>query len=207
MTFSHHRLLIVLVASILSVIVVIPTEDTTSFLLLTAFGFLLSQDIFNSFKAIVCLVTSNPRNRITKFLNSLCNRQFKKMLRSYSGITGIRVISDSHSCRIFLILATLKGIILLVISLGCVYFASTMEISERKLVINIFSGSLIFLAASVFVSDNLQTPYIFVVFRNYSYPKLTGSIEEFKSKIRNFHRTSIPRKIMIIYGKLCSLNI
>lgn len=192
----------VFIASIVSLAIVVSLNDITSFMLLTAFGFLLSQDVFSNFKAVLFVLSSKRQNRIDGFVNSSYKNVFKKTFTSYGGIRGVRMTLNSSSYLLSLLLPVLGGALLLAGGSVCVYFTSTVErAGTRDLLTKIFPGVTIFLCVFVIVSDSLQRPYIFGIVRNYFYPKLTGDVAIFKRKWKRLHCFSVPRRIILHYSE------
>lgn len=179
-------------------------NGTASLLLLTAFGYLLSQDPYIHCKALLCLMSCQCHSRLGRFVKSNTCQVFSKTLQSYSGVGDVHTLSKNISSYfISLSLGALKGCVMLLVSLLSVYFTSTaVNDDNRDLLVKIFSGIFIGTGAIVFISDSFQASYIFGIIRNPLLPTLTGGIAMYKLKKYRFDFMSLPRKIIIAYGKL-----
>ena len=187
-------------ASIALIGIVVALNNITAFMLLAAFGFILSQDLFTSSRALLCLLCFGKHNRIARFLNSFCKRMHRKTFVSYSGVSDIRLMSDWRTSLISLSLSALKGAVLLALSLVCVYFTSTLQ--DAGVLITVFSGIVMGLAVMVLVSDSIQKPYFLGIFRNPLFPKFSGDIANYKPKRRRLLYASVPQRIILQYGKI-----
>lgn len=200
-----------LTLSIASVGVVVPASDIASFLLLTVFGFLLSQDVFKHTKAVLSLLSSRQHHRVARCTDSLCQSVFRKTFVSYGGGVGeVRAMSDLRVYLWSVLFSAVKESVLLAISLVCIYFTATVESAERRLLLTrVFSSVVIVLCAFVFVSDCLQRPYVLGVVRNCLFPKLMGDVAIFKAKKRRLQYASIPRRLILAAGTgpACDQNV
>lgn len=199
---NYYRLLVIFVASVVSVVIVVPLENTTSSMLLVTFGFLLSCDIFSNFKAMLYLISSKPRNRITRHIYSLCKKVQEKKFISYSGLGQIRPMSNSRSYLINFLLSISKGALLLGGSLTSIYYTSTVENAERRRVLLMtFSCLMIAVCLSVIVSDWMQKPYIWGIISNFFYPKYISTTQKYKLSRKKLQYLSMPRRIILSYSK------
>ena len=199
------RLGVAFVATVVAVTIgVVIKNSTASLLLLTAFGYLLSQDPYIHYKALLYLMSSQLHNRIGRFVKSITSQVFSKTFLSYSGIGDVHTMSRNVSSYfIYISLCALRGYVMLLVSLLSVHFTSTtVNDDNRDLLIRIFSGFFIGVSVFVFASDSFQTSYIFGIVRNPLLPVFTGDIAMYKFRKYRFDFVSLPRKIIIVYGKL-----
>ena len=192
----------IFIASVISVAIVVPVSDTVSFMLLTAFGFFLSQDIFKHVKCILTLLSSRQSNRIARFVNSLCKEVSDKTFVSYGGVGKVRMLSNLRTYLLSVLFSALKSSVLLAVSLLCIYFTSTVGSADMRLILTrVFSGLVIALCGCVTISDSLQRPYLLRLFRNCLYPKLTGDVAVFKAKKKRLQYASLPRRLVLATGR------
>ncbi len=190
-----------LIFSVISIGIVIPlSNNIVALMLLTAFGFLLSRDLLNNFGVFVYLIASRHQNRISRAVISTWNKISSK---AYKEIIDFRSISPFCVYLASFSLTFLKGAVLLVLSLLGIYFTSTLGAADtRELLTTIFSGCTIGLCVLLSLSDILQQPYYFGMVRNFFYPKLTGTIAQYKLKRERLQYASVPRKIVLVYSEL-----
>lgn len=173
------------------------TDHTLSVLLATAFGFLLSQDIFLNTKALLSFVTLP-----CKIGSSLRNQLFNKTYISYSAI-DFHSVDNYKSYLIHLLVSAFKGAFFLAVSLTIVYFVFTLS-SAEELVTSIIAGCVIGLYVLLQFSDTLQSVYIFKIFRNPLFPKQCENAEKFKKGRNRLRYLSIPRRLIVTY---CESNL
>ena len=193
------------VSFILVAIMVSLVSDILLFtLLMAAFGFLLSQDIFSTFKAFLCLLSFKKSNRMTRYVYSSLSKVFTKTFISYSGINDVHLMHNVRFFVIFLLVSTLKGSVILAGGLVCVYFTSKVQDPEKiMLLTRIFSGITISFCALVLISDSIQRPYILGIVRNFLFPKSTNHVADFKSQRKKLNFASFPRKVLLSLSESC----
>ena len=175
------------------------TDRTTAALLATAFGYLLSQDIFSNLKALGCLLTSKCKP-ISRLSNHLWKGIFSKTFSSYCRI-DFHPISGLKSYLLHLTVSTLEGALLLSSGLVIVYFTFTTSGSGANVATAIIGSVLIGLYIAITVSDTLQGVYFLGLFRNPLFPKCSGSTEKFKRWRKCLGVLSIPRRLAVAYSK------
>ena len=175
------------------------TDHTTAVLLATAFGYLLSQDIFSNLKALACLLTSKCKP-ISRLSHHLWKGIFSKTFSSYCHI-DFHPISGLKSFLLHLTVATLEGAILLSSGLVIVYFTFSTSESGSNMATTSVGSVLIGLYIGITVSDTLQGVYFLGLFRNPLFPKCSGSTEKFKRWRKCISYLSIPRRLAVAYGK------
>ena len=178
-------------------IVAVLTHHTVAILLATAFGFLLSQDIFTNLKALAYLLPSKcSRNH-----QSPCSGIFSKSYSSYC-ILDFHPVSDSRVYLTSLAIGICKGAVVLAAGLVAIYFTFRASRDSDSLARTVTASILIALYFVLSVSNSLQGMYLLRVFRNPLYPRGCESAGQFKKKRRLLNYFSIPRRVAVSYGEL-----
>ena len=176
------------------------TDRTTAVLLATAFGYLLSQDIFSNLKALACLLADSKCKPISRLSHHLWKGVFSKTYGSYCRI-DFHPISGLKSFLLHLTVTTLEGALLLSSGLVIVYFAFNTSGSSANPATTRVGSALIGLFIVITLSDAFQGVYFLRLFRNPLFPKCSGSTEEFKKWRKYLSYLSIPRRLALAYGK------
>ena len=179
----------------------VPLNDVLIFVMLaTTFGFLLSHNIFSHFKALLCLLSTKRNNRISRCLYSSADSVFSKTFVSYTGLGSARLMLGFRSYFTSVVFSVVKGSVVLAGSLVCVYYTSTVQDMEtRKLLTEIFAGTVIGLYGVVVISDSIQRPYFLGVIRNWVFPKYPRHKSR---RRRRLHWASLPRRVIVFFGKV-----
>ena len=189
------RLVVMFFLSLVSVIIVASlTNHTLSVLLATAFGFLLSHDIFLNTKAILTILIFP-----CKLGFNLRRNLFTKTFVSYSAI-DFHTVNDYKSYLTHFMVSVFKGTVFLAVGLTVVYFMFTLNNSE-ELVTSILAGCVIGLYMLLKISDNLQSVYIFKLFRNPLFPNQCENTSKFKKRRNWLRYFSLPRRLFVTYCK------
>lgn len=175
------------------------TDRTTAVLLATAFGYVLSQDIFSNLKALGSLLTSKCKP-ISRLFHHLWKGIFSKTFSSYCRI-NFHPISGFKSYLLHLTVSILEGALLLSSSLVIVYFTFTTSGSGASVATTSVGSVLIGLYIAITVSDTVQGVYFLGLFRNPLFPKCSGSTEKFKRWRKCLGYLSIPRRLAVAYSK------
>lgn len=191
-----NRLLITFIAAVVATAIVVPLNNFLFLLLATAFGFLLSHDIFSHFKALLCLLSTKRNNRIARWLYSSADSVFAK---KYVWLGNAHPMHGLRSYFLAVVFSVVKGSVILAGGLVCVHYTSRVhDVETRKLLDRIFSGVIIGICGVVIISDSIQQPYFMGIFRNWLFPKYPRHKSR---KRRRLHWASWPRRILAFFGK------
>ena len=194
------RLLAMFTISVVSVTIPAAlTNRTTAVLLATAFGYLLSQDIFSNLKALACLLNSKCKP-ITRLSHHFWKGVFSKTFSSYCHI-DFHPISGLKSFLLHVTVTTLEGALLLSSGLVIVYFTFNTSGSGANLATTSVGSVLIGLFIVITLSDTFQGVYFLRLFRNPLFPKCSGSTKKFKRCRKYLSYLTIPRRLALAYGK------
>lgn len=184
---------------------------TASLLLLTSFGFFLSQDIYVYTKVFLYKISCICNNRLGRFIISKTHRVFSTTLQSYSGVGDVHQLKKYWIC--FSSLGLIRNYLMLLISLLIIHYTSILNIatSRREQLAQIMSIVWIVLNGLVLANDQLQMTYLFGIIRNLLQPKLSSNLLKYDQKKTIADMISIPRKIILAYRKssfdFCVLNL
>ena len=163
-----------LLSLVSTVIVAITAEfstTTATLLLSVVMGYLLSQDIF--------LIST-----IVPF-NYLRRKSAKFHWKSFS----------RH-----LLISSLRGSILLIVSVTMVYFGSTARGIGRKVASRVVGSCVVALPLFLWTSDACQGTYVLGLFRNPLHPWRSDDVKKYKSWRRKLGYCSYPRTLLLTYG-------
>lgn len=174
------------------------SDQTLSLLLSTAFGFVLSQNIFHTASSLLCaLLSLCPAVRAK--LEAHCNSY-----KMFVSVTGI----DCHRMRqlklsiLYWAFSSVRSALLLGIGLVVVYLTFTVtDGAARVLVMNIIGGLILGTYVLMRVSNGLQKVYLFRVFRNPLFPWTCDHWAKFKTKRKMLQYFATPRALGITYGR------
>ena len=171
-------------------------NDTLSVLLATAFGFLLSQDIFTCFKSPIYLLSLLSK---AKFLHSV-RSQLTKTFTSYYG-WDCQTMSNLKTLAVHYLVSIIKGAALLAVSLVIVYFTFLSSGDAEVIGTQVTAGVIIGLFCLLQGSHMLQKIYLFGVLRNPLFPNQAENVTKFYKRRKLLHYASIPARLIDTYGE------
>ena len=172
-------------------------NDTVSVLLATAFGFLLSQDIFTCFKAPIYLLSLLSK---AKFLHSIRTQFTDKTFTSFYG-WDCQMMSNLKTIAVHYLISIIKGAILLAASLIIVHFTSLSSGGAEEIGTKITAWIVIGLYCLLQGSNMLQRIYLFGVLRSPLFPKEAENVTNFNRRRKLLHYVSIPVRLIHTYGE------
>lgn len=193
------RLVVMLSLSVSTVAAVAALSDRAlATLLASLVGFLLSQDIFTYFSAVVVALTSKCAS-LTNVLRT-CNRVFSS---SYLLFCSFRFepLSGVKSFVLSLLVSTPKAAFLLGSTLVVLHFSSGAQGREERFARTITGGVLIGLCLLLRLNDALQRVYVLRLFRNPLFPHECSNIKSFQAKRKTLVGFSVPRRLILAYGE------
>lgn len=179
------RLLVVFLLSLVSSVLVAVVghhSRPTAVLLATFFGYALSQDLF---LCVRILWNIAHRKIFFKFPTSNCF-DCKPVIR----------------WKVYTLVSTLQGVVLLIISLPLVYFTFTAEESAKFVASKVAGGCVLTLSVFLWASGSSQGIYILGLFRNPLHPWTSEDIQKFKYWRRILEYFSVPGRLVLGYGEL-----
>ena len=178
------------------------TDATTSLLLLTGFGFILSQSMYSYTRALLYQMSCICNSKLEKFIKSKTQKVFSKTLLSFTGLGDIHKLNKSFVCSVFVSLA--KNSFALLCSILIVHYTSVINTSSsgrddlaRGMAIAWITTSVV-----VFINDHLQRIYFLGIVKNFLSPRLSTNLMKFNRMKTCTDMFGIIRKIMILYCKL-----
>lgn len=171
-------------------------NDTVSVLLATAFGFVLSQDIFTCFKAPIYLLSLTSK---AKFLHSIRTQFTDKTFTSFYG-WDCKTMSNLKTIAVHYLIS-IKGATLLAASLVIVYFTFLSSGDAEEVGTKITAGTMIGLFCLFKGSDMLQKVYLFGVLRNPLFPKQAENVTIFNKRRKLLHYISVPVRLIHTCGE------
>jgi hypothetical protein len=172
-------------------------NDTVSILLATAFGFLLSQDIFTCFKVPIYLLSLLSK---AKFLHSIHAQFADKTFTSFYG-WDCQAMSTLRPLAVHYLISIIKGATLLVASFVIMYFTFLSSGEAEEIGTKITAGIVIGLFCLFQGSDVLQRIYLFRILRNPLFPKQAENVMKFNKRRKLLHCVSIPARLILPYGE------
>lgn len=172
-------------------------NDTVSVLLATAFGFLLSQDIFTCFKVPIYLLLLLSK---AKFLHSIHTQFTEKTFTSFYG-WDCQTMSTLKNLAVHYLISIIKGATLLAASIIIVYFTFLSSGDAEEMGTKIAAGIVIGLFCLLQGSNMLQRIYLFGVLRNPLFPKQAENVTKFNKRRKLLHYVSIPARLIHTFGE------
>ena len=172
-------------------------NDTLSVLLATAFGFLLSQDIFTCFKVPIYILSKLSKGN---FFHSIRTQFTDKTFTSFYG-WDCQTMTNLKLLVVHYLISVIKGATLLVASLVVVYFTFSSSGDAEEIGTKIAAGITIGLYCLLQGSNILQKMYLFGVFRNPIFPKQAENVMKFSKRRKLLHYVSLPARLFHTYGE------
>ena len=172
-------------------------NDTVSTLIATAFGLLLSQDIFTCFKVLIYLLSLLSK---AKLFYSVCAQHTDKTFISFYG-WDCHTMSNLKTIAIHYLVSIIKGTTLLAASLVIMYFTFLSSGDVEEIGTKIAAGTVIGLYCLLQGSHMLQRIYLFGVLRNPFFPKQAENVTKFNKRRKLLHYVSIPARLIHTYGE------
>ncbi len=172
-------------------------DGTVSILLATAFGFLLSQDIFTCFKVPIYLLSLLSK---AKFLNSIHAHFVDKIFTSFYS-WDCQAMSTLKSLAAHYLISIIKGATLLAASFVIMYFTFLSSDEVEEMGTKITAGIAIGLFCLLQGSGVFQRMYLFGVLRNPLFPKQAENVTKFNKMRKLLHYVSIPARLIHTYGE------
>lgn len=152
------------------------SSSTATLLLAATAGYLLSQDLF-------------------LFTNILSNHTQRKSPLGFRAKRSTMKIFFRH-----VLVPTVRGCILIVISTLLVYFSSTASDMAKRIASRVAGSCIIVLTLLLLTSNTCQRPYVLGMLRNPLYPWRSENVEKFKSWRKKLSYFSLPRTLVLTYG-------
>ena len=147
---------------------------TASLILAVITGYLLSQDLF--------LCANVLLNSLRRKANESSHIQWKTFVRH-------------------LLMSTVRCSVLLIVSALLVYFSSTAKDMAKRMASSVTGGCVIALHLLLYISTACQGTYILGLFRNPLHPWRSEDVQKYKSWRKKLSYCSIPRTLVLTYGK------
>jgi len=180
----------------------IAVEDaTTSLLLLTGFGFVLSQSIYGYIMSFLYKISCLCNIRLENFTKSKTRIIFSKTLLSFTGLGDIHKLNKYFLCSVFISIA--KNSLVILSNIIIVYYTSIINTSasSRDYLARGMAIAWITTAVTVFVNDHLQRIYFLGLIKNVLSPRLSTNLVKFNQKKTCADAFGTVRKITILYCK------
>ena len=163
------------------VIVAALTDRSTAVLLGTAFGFLLSHDVFLIPKTLSCSFAS-------------------KVYTSFHTVR-FQPVSNLRTYLVSLAVVAVKATVILSVSLVISYFTFTASGDSEVLARTVMAALLIGLYCFVQLAHSAQGVYIIRLFRNPLHPHNSENAEKFQRRRQLLGYISVPTKLVATYGE------
>ena len=151
---------------------------TASLLLAVTTGYLLSQDLFLSARVLL--------HSLRRKANGSSQIHWKTFARH-------------------LLKSTAGGSVLLVVSILLVYFSSTANGMAKRTASRVTGGCVIAIHLLLYMSSACQGTFILGLFRNPLHPWRSDDVQKYKSWRKRLSYCSIPRTLVLTYGKCYTL--
>ena len=185
------------VSSVSVAIVASITSNTLSVLLATAFGFMLSQDVFTMIKSPIYLLSLILN---VKYFQSTQTQITTKTFISLFG-WDCRPLSSVKTLAIHYLVSVVKGTLLLATSLVIVYYTFTSSGDVEDLGARVTGGLVIGLFIVLRGSHSLQRVYLMQTLRNPLFPKQSENVSMFRKRRKLLHYLSTPGRVLHTYGE------
>ncbi len=178
-------------------------NSTASLLILTGFGFLLSQNIYVFSKSFLYKLSCICSSRLGNYIISKTHEVFSTTLQSYSGLGDVHKLNKFYVC--LSCLGLIRNHAVLLFSLLIIHFTSTISVttsSRRDYLARAMAIVWIIISGIVILNDGVQRVYFAGVIKNFLQPKLSHDLEKYRQIKCGTRVCSIPRKIIVMYSKL-----
>ena len=186
--------------SAIAAAIVAPLSDRAlAVLLASAFGFLLSQDIFTNLKALVSPLFTKCSS-LSGTLKTSCSSVFSDSYLVFFTL-WFRPLSSIKYYLVALCFGVPAGLFLLGSSLVILNFTFNTRDSSQRLAKTVTGGVIVGLCVFVRLSNALQGVYLLRLFRNPLYPHWCSNVVKFRARRKILAIFSAPRRIILDYGE------